>query len=662
MNLAPVDWLIVVAMLAFLLIGVRLSNRHTHSVADFLAAGRSAGRYLVGVASGIAGLGAITIVGNLEMNFIAGFSMSWWGMTTSVVVLIITLSGWVVYRFRETRCLTLAEFFERRYSRRFRIFAGTVCWVSGIVNFGIFPGVGARFFINYCGLPRTLPLGPVEVPSYPVVMAALLAAALFFVFRGGQVTIIVTDFFQGAFVNLVFVLICGWLIWKVVSWDQIFAALASAPQEASLINPFKTRHIESFNFWYFLIGLAGLLYGKMSWQGTQAYNSSATSAHEAKMGEALGMWKNAPQNLFLMFVPIVIYTVLQHADFAAIAGRVHTELDLVDREAIRSQLRAPLVLVQILPRGLLGAFAAVMLAAFISTHNTYLHSWGSIFVQDVLLPLRRGKPLSQERHLRALRLSILGVAVFIFLFSLFFQQNQYIFLFFAITGAIFAGGSGAVIIGGLYWRRGPAAAAWSAMITGASISVGGIILHQVRPNCPIDGQQFWAIGMGSSLLVYAAVSLLGRGRGVFDLDRLLHRGRWRVADDVVIGDGVVTRVQRLFLFTPEFTRRDKIFYVATYCWTFFWFALFVTGTVYNLTHDVSDANWAAFWRWFVGVQFVAAGVVFVWVTLGGLRDLRRMFGRLRTLERDTEDDGIVRDRQQQAGSIAGNPGRSGGGS
>ncbi|MBD3220943.1 sodium:solute symporter, partial [bacterium] len=434
-HLSPVDWLIVLAMLGLLLHGVRESNRHSSSVADFLAAGRSAGRYLVGVAGGIAGLGAITIVGNLEMNYIAGFSMSWWGMTTSVVILVITLSGWVIYRFRETRCLTLAEFFERRYSRRFRIFAGTVCWISGIINFGIFPGVGARFFIHYCGLPDAVALGPLAVPMYPLVMIVLLALALYFVFNGGQVTVIVTDFLQGTFVNLVFAMVCGWLIWKVVSWDQIFAALAAAPQDASLINPFETSHVDEFNFWYFLIGLAGLLYGKMSWQGTQGYNSSASSAHEAKMGEALGMWKNAPQNLFLMFVPIAIYTILNHADFAALSGRINAELALVDREAIRSQLRAPLVLVEVLPHGLLGAFAAVMLAAFISTHDTYLHSWGSIFVQDVLLPWRGGEPLSQRAHLTALRWSIVGVAVFIFLFSLLFRQNQYIFLFFAITGA-----------------------------------------------------------------------------------------------------------------------------------------------------------------------------------------------------------------------------------
>jgi len=641
-NLILWDWLIILGMLALLLTGVIRSSGRTRSVADFLAARRCAGRYLVSIASGIAGLGAITIVGNLEMNFIAGFSMSWWGMTTSVVIMVITLSGWVIYRFRQTRCLTLAEFFERRYSRNFRIFAGTVCWISGIINFGIFPAVGARFFIHYCGFPSHIPLGPLAVPVYPLLMALLLLIALFFVFKGGQISVIVTDFFQGAFVNVVFVFMCFWLIWKVVTWDQVFGALAMAPENASLINPFKTSHVKDFNFWYFLIGIAGLIYGKMSWQGTQAYNASASSAHEAKIGEALGMWKFAPQNLFLVFVPIVIYTILHHPDFAAVAEGVNLQMAGVEREAIRSQMRAPLVLVQILPHGLLGAFAAVMLAAFISTHNTYLHSWGSIFVQDVLLPLRGSRPLDQKTHLRALRLSILGVALFIFLFSLLFQQNQYIFLFFAITGAIFAGGSGAIIIGGLYWKRGTTPAAWAAMLTGSGIAVGGIVAHQIYDEFPINGQQFWALSMGASLIVYAMVSLLGPGHE-FNLDRLLHRGRWQVASERVEGEGVVSRAAKIFMFTREFSRRDKIFYIATYCWTFAWFTIFVTGTIYNLTHSVDDASWTRFWRWFMGVQFTMAGIVLVWFTIGGIRDLRRMFARLRETEQDPDDDGIVRE-------------------
>ena len=54
MTLSWLDWLLVAGMLALLLAGVERSRRQSRSVADFLAAGRSAGRYLVGVATGVA--------------------------------------------------------------------------------------------------------------------------------------------------------------------------------------------------------------------------------------------------------------------------------------------------------------------------------------------------------------------------------------------------------------------------------------------------------------------------------------------------------------------------------------------------------------------------------------------------------------------------------
>jgi len=610
------------------------------SVADFLAAGRTAGRYVLTVSEGMAALGAISIVANLEMNYVAGFSMSWWGMTMSVVVLVRAVSGWVIYRFRETRSLTLAEFFERRYSRNFRIFAGLIAYISGIVNFGIFPAVGARFFIYFCGLPTSFPIWGLAVPTFPVVMFILLGVALFFVFSGGQIAVIVTDFIQGLFVNITFVAIVVYLLFSF-DWTQIFGALATAPANASLINPFKTSHVDDFNFWYFLIGVAIVIYGPLSWQGTQAYNASAKSAHEAKMGSALTMWRGAPQNILLLFVPIVAYTVLHHADFVDLASRIEAGMAEVEREALRSQLRIPLVLVELLPKGLMGAFTAVMLAAFISTHDTYLHSWGSIFIQDVIMPFRR-RPFTPQQHLRVLRWSILGVACFIFLFSLLFQQSEYIFLFFAITGAIFAGGAGAVIIGGLYWQRGTAAAAWSSLITGSGIAVTGIILHQIHDDFPINGQVFTAISMGSACLVYIAVSLLGPRRE-FNLDRLLRRGRYRVASDHLQGETVTTRGWRLLGMGKEFNRTDRVIYLVTYVWTGIWFLVFIVGTVQNLTQEVADAAWERFWQIFVYIQVIVSCLVIVWFSIGGLQNIREMMRRLSSDKRDAADDGMVRE-------------------
>ena len=789
MNLTPGDWLIVLVMLGVMLYGVRLGGRHMKSVADFLAAGRTAGRYLLSVAGGIAGLGAITIVGLLEMNYVAGFSMSWWGLTTGVVVLVMTVSGWVVYRFRQTRSLTLAEFFERRYSKPFRVFAGLIAFLSGLVNFGIFPAVGARFFIHFCGLPQEVVLGGLAVSTFPLVMIALLAIALTFVFTGGQVAVMITDFVQGLFVNLVFVAIVLFLFTRV-SWGQMVETLNMAPENASLINPFQTSHVEDFNLVYFVIGIFGLLYGAMSWQGTQAYNVSGRSAHEAKMGGVLGNWRNFPQNLFLLVVPIMAYTVMHHPDFHAVAAWVREALSGVENGPVQSQLRSPLVLTRLLPAGLMGAFAAVMLAAFVSTHDTYLHSWGSILIQDVVMPFRR-RPFSPRRHLLALRLSILGVAVFIFFFSLLFRQSEYIFLFFAITGAIFAGGSGAVIIGGLYWKRGTTPAAWTAMITGSTVAVGGILIHRLDPalfeasrdHLPalarafwaalhwlydINGQQYWAVAMFGATLLYVLVSLLGPRR-TYDLDRILHRGRHAVAGEMEVVTERPARGWKLLGMGREFTRGDKVIYIATYAWTALWTVVFIVGTVWNLSHrdppedfagvaeparavlvqtedllrrkdtraeewapaaasldsvlaarpeadharlrqrlglflynagrpaeavvhleravaldpehgrawttlsqaardagliersqaaaergvallDPVSRSWERYWYVYVFIQVGMSLFVIAWFTAGGLRDIRRMLGRLAVMDRDAADDGMVTDAPREGGA------------
>ncbi|MDZ7414020.1 MAG: sodium:solute symporter, partial [candidate division KSB1 bacterium] len=106
MNLSLLDWFIVAGMVALTGAVVLTSRTHMRSVADFLAAGRTAGRYVISVSQGMAALGAITVVATFEMNYYAGLPMTWWGFMMTPVVVLITVTGWVVYRFRQTRALT----------------------------------------------------------------------------------------------------------------------------------------------------------------------------------------------------------------------------------------------------------------------------------------------------------------------------------------------------------------------------------------------------------------------------------------------------------------------------------------------------------------------------------------------------------------------------
>ena len=688
MNLSFIDWLIVLAALGGMIYSVSMTKGLMKSVTDFLSAGRTAGRYVISVSSGVAGLGAISIVMFLEMGFVAGFSLSWWGLSQGIIILAITMSGWVIYRFRSTRCLTLAQFFEKRYSRNFRIFAGIVAFFAGIINFGIFPAVGAQFFINYCGLPDSF----MGIPVYPLVMILLLGVALYFVYTGGQIAVIIADFFQGVFVTFVLFGIALYLFFTI-GWDQVSESLEQTPitlareqiadlraddsfqglsdaeqnkkifeinenyENSSRINPFKTSHVEDFNFWYFLIGIIGVMYGTLGWQGSQGYNSSAKSAHEAKMGSVLAGFRGLPQGLFMFIVPVLIYVLMTHPDYQSVADSVTSSLDNLSTDTLRSQMRAPFVLSEILPVGLLGAFAALMLAAFISTHDTYLHSWGSIFIQDVIMPFRK-KPFDKETHLKVLRYSIFGVAIFIFLFSLLFSQSQKIALYFAVTAAIFSGGCGAVIIGGLYWDRGTTAAAWTAMIVGAIIGVGGTLVKQVSGDWladpssfaaiksiilslqDINGQEYWGIGMAASSLSYVSVSLAGNGTRV-NMDRLLNRGKYSIKGEMKVVNQEPDLGWKIFGMGKEFTKTDKLIYIINYVWTGMWTLVFIIGTAYNLSNPVSNSSWMVYWKYYIYINIAVSAVIIVWFTVGGFSDLRDMIKSLQSENRDHGDDGWV---------------------
>src|SRR5690606_9169961 len=162
---------------------------------------------------GTAGLGAITVIGTFEIFFSAGFVPVWWGYFLAPLGLFVALSGFVIYRFRQTRAMTMAEFIEMRYSRRFRLFFGGLTFVSGVVNYGIFPAVTVRCFMQFCGIPDTLALGAFSLPMFPALMALELGIAIGLVWLGGQITILVSDYLQAAFCMVVFFALMVFFLW-----------------------------------------------------------------------------------------------------------------------------------------------------------------------------------------------------------------------------------------------------------------------------------------------------------------------------------------------------------------------------------------------------------------------------------------------------------------
>lgn len=669
-NLGGIDMAIVGVVLSFVVSAALYTRRYTRSVADFLSANRCAGRYLLTVASGMSGIGAITIVAQWEQIYQAGFAAQFWGQMMAPLGLILALSGWIIYRYRETRAMTLAQLMEVRYSRKFRVFSGSLCWVSGVLNFGIFPAVTARFFIYFLDLPiHTYVIPGIELPlnlTLGVVMAIELFIAVLITLSGGQISVMVTDFIQGQLSNIIFlVLLVTMLI--LFPWPVIADTLMKAPEGESKLNPFDINALPDFNIWFFIIMLSISVYNFMVWQGTQGYNSSARNPHEAKMAGILAQFRSGVTYLLIPLAAICAYVLMNAPVHEAATEATQATLASIGDEQIAKQLTTTVALSNILPVGIMGLFAVVMIMAAVSTDTTYLHSWGSIFVQDVLLPWRqlRGHEdrLSPETHLRWLKRSIIGVSIFGWCFSMIFPLKEYILMYFQATGAIFMGGAGAVLIGALYWKRGTTSGAWAAMITGSVLSVGGIltiniiwpnIVPWLQTNSPESSwimalpEKFWLNGIQmaflsslSAIAAYIVFSLLSPDSEI-EMDELLHRGEYAVATPEG-PDHIAppTRGWATLGFTQEFTKGDKFIYLLKLGWVAFFFFTFIGICIWQLFYRWPDAWWANWWFFNIIFTGVAGAITTVWFIVGGLHDLKALFSSLKTIDRSANDDGTV---------------------
>ena len=179
------------------------------------------------------------------------------------------------------------------------------------------------------------------------------------------------------------------------------------------------------------------------------------------------------------------------------------------------------------------------------------------------------------------------------------------------------------------------------------------------------GFDFWFTGQevyfGAMLVagtMYVVFSLLGERR-VFNVDKLLHRGEYVVESDHQATGGVAVAKQKwnwrsALGITADFTRGDKIIYGITIGKAILFFGLWLVMTTAVYTVGVSEEGGATY-HYYVNAMFfiVTSFVVMVWLSIGGIRDLLRLYQDLKVAQRDHADDGTVRDHDYELKEPAG---------
>ena len=180
------DWVILVVPVLFVLGMAAYSRKYVRGVADFLAAGRVAGRYVISVGDMQAGLSVITLIAMCECQFQTGIAVGFWGNLVVPISIFMSLTGYCIYRYRQTKCLSFGQFLELRYNRPLRIIAAAIRTIAEMITNSIGPAVATRFFIYIMDLPLTFKFLGMEVSTFVAIMIIVLAMALFVIWTGGR--------------------------------------------------------------------------------------------------------------------------------------------------------------------------------------------------------------------------------------------------------------------------------------------------------------------------------------------------------------------------------------------------------------------------------------------------------------------------------------------
>ena len=163
---------------------------------------------------------------------------------------------------------------------------------------------------------------------------------------------------------------------------------------------------------------------------------------------------------------------------------------------------------------------------------------------------------------------------------------------------------------------------------------------------PINSQELFFIAMVLSISLFVIISLL-TCKKPFNMDRMLHRGKYRREGEDLLQEKITFRnaFRKLIGIDSQYTRGDKILAWSVFIYAFGWVFLttFVGVWIWNAISPWPKEWWG---NYYFVTKVVIGGVLIgavstVWFTIGGTRDLLRMFKALAVRETNILDDGRV---------------------
>ena len=444
--MSNIDIIIIVLYLSIIfLIGI-LSRKYVSSFSDFMIANRGVSLSLGVVTMLGTELGLITVMYNAQTGINGLFSSFHIGFAAFIVTLFIGLTGFVIVRLRKMKVKSIPEYYNIRFGPKTRILGAILLCLGGILNMGLFLKVGAIFIQTIFGLNN-------DDNLLVIIMFILIVLVLIYTISGGMISVIVTDYIQFVILSIGFIF-CIFFSIKTLGWNSLFTDLEK------LVGKGDNYQIQKI---YNPLSSMGGFY--ISWQVVLGFVSaviwptSITRVLSIKSSDLVK--KQYIWSSFSFLIRFLIPCFLGICAFIYFDGNTNNQtLSLM-----------PKYLNEILPVGVLGIVVAGMLAAFMSTHDSYLLCWSTIITNDIIEPLSK-KELTSDFKIYITRFIIIILGVYIFYWGMFYEGSDAIWDYLGITGAIYFTGAISVVVLGLYWDKASSTGAILSLLAGLSSIVG----------------------------------------------------------------------------------------------------------------------------------------------------------------------------------------------
>ena len=485
LALHNIDYIIMVVYALFI-IGYGLYHAKRKNSEEYFLAGRNMLWPVVGISLFAANISSSTLVGLAGAAYKTDthvFNYEWLAAVVLVFFAIFFLPFYL-----KSRVYTMPEFLERRYDKRSRYYFSFIMVVGNVLI-----DTAAALYVGSIVLQLIFP----ETPSWVIIVVLAVAAAAYTI-PGGLSSVIHTEVIH-AILLVIGSIILTWLAFgKVGGWGGMMAGLDAkaaagefANKDTGIVLNSAQEVLSMFrasgqNWYDFFMGTGPGVDGFMPWTGLilgapilgfyfWANNQfmvqrvlGAKDLNHGRWGALFAGFLKLPV-VFIMVIPGTLAILMYSGvDISGIKYEM-------PNGTICQQLKDcpdatyPVLIFDLLPKGLLGLVLAGLLAAMMSSISATFNSASTLVTMDFFKQLRPN--LTSEQLVRIGQIVTLVLVVLASAWAPLIAKAGGLWEYLQKVLAYISPPIAAVFIVGLFWKRATATGAFAALMTGFAVSL-----------------------------------------------------------------------------------------------------------------------------------------------------------------------------------------------